>query len=793
MALKHDNPSQPRYDKDARESVSARAPYNFIPLPRRVIPAPTPPDHDHYEGLSGWITCDLETFAPTYVRGMLTETQYRAFGKKKPKDLTEEEKEAQSSFFATTEKSIAGQLTPVIPGSSLRGMIRAVVEIAGYGRMRWVAKNPTFFMRAVAAARDDPLKEPYDALLGRYGSNVQGGFLKKQRDGWYINPAIRPGDVGFAERRKGYLTIRDSKINAANFPDLRPSDDPKPSFRHFDDPKYGPQYYHVTFDHQRRSGRRGSYDAIGPLAAVGRGKKYQYHGYLVCSGNMKENNPSGDSPRKKHALLLPADDQVPPLKIPEQVVQDYLAGLSPYQREMLWGGEQGCLKDGAPVFYVVARGDVVAFGHSPNFRAPALVQDENRAATPYDFVPGILLDETNPDFADAIFGWVEEPDGPQVEDRPQFAGRVSFEDAHFTDASGDVWYAQDAITPHPLSEPKPTTFQHYLVQNREMGHDPNRKERLAHYATPPNETEIRGHKRYWHQGADPDIEASPSERKNVETGVSHESQLTRIRPINPGVRFRFRVWFENLCEEELGALLWALTLPGRPGQVTRHKLGMGKPLGMGAVSISAQVHLTDRQERYSQLFAAHSWAAGVEKKDPAPFIQKFERHILDELGNKQAEHLYELERMAMFLAMVAWHEGTESWQEATRYMEIAHGLDEINEFKHRPVLPDPLAVVAGQSVRATRPATFSRSRSREQQRTPPQRTQETGGRETGVVKFFNDQRGFGFITREDGGDIFVHYSNIRGQGRRSLRDGQRVSFSIGPGRKGPEARDVEEL
>jgi CspA family cold shock protein len=53
---------------------------------------------------------------------------------------------------------------------------------------------------------------------------------------------------------------------------------------------------------------------------------------------------------------------------------------------------------------------------------------------------------------------------------------------------------------------------------------------------------------------------------------------------------------------------------------------------------------------------------------------------------------------------------------------------------------------------------------------------------TGTVKFFNDQKGFGFISREDGPDVFVHFSNIEGTGRRTLLDGQRVEFEISPGR-----------
>jgi CspA family cold shock protein len=65
---------------------------------------------------------------------------------------------------------------------------------------------------------------------------------------------------------------------------------------------------------------------------------------------------------------------------------------------------------------------------------------------------------------------------------------------------------------------------------------------------------------------------------------------------------------------------------------------------------------------------------------------------------------------------------------------------------------------------------------------------------SGRVKWFSDLRGYGFITGDEGGsDLFVHYTGIAGDGRRSLQAGARVSFEIREGRKGPEAFDVRPL
>lgn len=707
MALNHDNPTRPRRDRDGNE-IWARAPYNFVPLPNKVVAAQQPlPRHDRYDKnlLTGWIDCELETCSPTYVRGMLTEQQFEEQGRAKPDELERDEIEKRAPFFATSDEEVDGRLVPVLPGSSLRGMVRSLVEVASYGRVRWIGKEPVFTFRAVAAAKDDPLRDPYRDVLGPFGRNVRAGYLERVGSDWYVRPALLPdNDMGWPER-SAYLKVKERQIGSSDIP----------GYIRLNSADYHPQLHRVSFDIAVAQGKRGRYvrlNQIGPRDAG-----YEHDGVLVCSGNMLETGSARQkSPRRNHALVLaPNPDPRTRIRISQQALEDYQASLTPFERDELgpWGSGPGCFPQpeelrsrdedapvyykgedgtrfGPPLFYVspdtTPEDEVVYFGHSPNFRIPARHEfdDGRRATRPPDFAPSEIYDTEKADLADAIFGWVEEKEGGPKEQR---AGRVFFEDARFEKAEDDVWLSSRSITPHVLSGPKATTFQHYLVQDRSKGHDPDNKSSLAHYGTPPNETAIRGHKFYWHKGGDPDIEATTEERK-------HESQLTRIIPVKQGVHFKFRVRFENLRGEELGALLWALTLPGDGKETYRHHLGMGKPLGMGAVEITPTLYLTQRDKRYRQLFADEDWHEPVQEIDGQQYVEDFERFVRRGIdASPEDEPLAELDRIQALLALHEWHESDRAWLDRTRYMEIEHGPSKINEYSERPVLPDPLAVV----------------------------------------------------------------------------------------------------
>lgn len=730
MTLWHSNPAQQRYKpkKDRKQNLLyeywqwAYAPYNFISLPERLVTVKAPLPFDRFEGLSGTIVCEIETCSPTYTRGMLTRDQFDRFGSKKAEDLKDEEKLEHAGFYSPDLADTIEEFPkPKLPGSALRGMIRGFVEIIGFGKMRWVNDSPRISFRAVAASpKTDALAAPYKKLLSP--ENLAAGYLIQKGESWAIQPAKAPRDIGCAEDAP-YLKVNKKLRNKQNkfdkeatekrLADLRSI----PGFRDFDDDDYLPANLPVSFT--IGDGRQDNW--IHKIA--GRTAGLEYEGVLVCSGNMIETTQMKEekqaapqsvkqkkrqpSPRQVYALVLARDENRIEIPISIHVVEDYRESLTEFQRSKPFDSVNGCLKNGEPVFYATDdAGKVAAFGHTPNFRIPARRLGSKRASTPRDFVPAFLQDDDKLDLADALFGWTPEPGGKR---RTSMAGRVFFEDAVYVGHKHGVWHQPTPIIPEILATPKPTTFQHYLVQDQTRGHDPDKKEALAHYATPESETAIRGYKCYWHKGEAPKIEI---EATADELAKKH-SQLTRMRPIKAGVSFRGKIHFENLQPVELGALLWALALPGKAGETYRHKFGMGKPLGMGALAIQTKLYLTARKplsqpdaqpSRYEKLFGEkEEWHTATSPAEATTYLNAFEEYVRAQIGAGK-KRFAELSRIQALLTMLQWREhADELWLKWTDYMKIEHPEFE-NQYSERPVLPNPQTVVDLTFGRKLRPA-----------------------------------------------------------------------------------------
>ncbi|WP_252864411.1 TIGR03986 family CRISPR-associated RAMP protein [Caldicellulosiruptor bescii] len=330
-----------------------------------------------------------------------------------------------------------------------------------------------------------------------------------------------------------------------------------------------------------------------------------------------------------------------------------------------------------PVFFITDQANnVIAFGHTGFFRLS------------YDYtigehIPKNLQSDDVIDFAEAIFGKAGQTNS--------FASRVFFEDAELIETPENLENIfLTETSPKILSAPKPTAFQHYLEQPEGVQ---TSKDKLHHWNT--KEAKIRGYKLYWHRNTpdEPYHEHSWSEGKIIKDSEQH----TVIKPIGRGVKFKSRIRFENLSKEELGCLLFVLDLPDG----YYHKIGMGKPLGLGTIKIKPTLFLIDKKIRYSSLFHEDEWELGIERKETLQdYKSDFEKYIMRNIPDEEkdnANSLWETKRLKELKILLCWeHNNCVGWLEKTRYMTIGDRAKKIeNEFRKRTVLPKPSEVIQG--------------------------------------------------------------------------------------------------
>lgn len=648
----HQKGRQQRQSNAQSDRGHAHAPYNFVPLndENNMLEGELFLDSCYAEGRhTGYFDVTLETKTPLFVRGMR--------GADMPDDTKINEP------FMLNGK-------PVIPGSSLRGMIRAIVEIITFGKMHFVDDAQKIFFRAVAAEKDDPQGQFYKKIMGNpnsethAGKNVAVGYLVHKDDKWFVQPA-KPFD-----RNRPFALVKD-KANVVQ---------EVQGIRHLNSSDYCLARFEVSYQENG-----------GGINKVSTPKNpTQATAWLVCTGNMAQTQTSSqkiETERKNFVLVKKAHEnktnENKTIPIPEHVIDDYKQGLTPFemgddeQSKDYFDKENGILKDGNIIFYVEKDNQVIQFGHTPNFRV-AHLNPENRATSPRDFVPKKLLDPYFTDYADAIFGYVSDKDFKPTEERPvAYAGRVSFTSATYI--CGTI---EKKKIIRVLSSPKPTTFQHYLEQPEGVN---TPKKELTHYGKTgafydKKGARIRGHKLYWRKQVTFDT------LQEKEDGHKDREKIdVPMKPLREGLTFNFRVYFENLTDAELGALAWALSLPIDGGKTGYHMLGMAKPFGLGVVKLIPTLYLSNRQARYQTLFdEGGGWTKAESETDYNIYIEKF----CDELKAHGIDFIKQ-PRIREFITMLIHMANADD--EQYQYMTI-------DEYKHRPVLPRPHQVVKGNTT-----------------------------------------------------------------------------------------------
>lgn len=588
---------------------AGRAPYNFVPLAAKVrwlTEEETPPDLDEYhkDCLSGEIDVEFVALTDFYIRGMWRWQDFQGLPEAKG------DRPEQTQPFL-----VNGQLR--LPGSSIRGMIRNLVEIFGQAPFDQLNDQQLFF-RAVAATENLDLRNPtsFEPQAVAYKSRVMRQDQQKDPNGPYVR-------AGFLYGSRDEWEIRPAQRNLEN----------------------GQQWYRYRTDEIWVRPRRVNF-SVGrePWADIDTGGRHK--GWAIASGPI---------PKKTSQWIIHEEDgNAAVVKIPDVDKLAYLEnGITQDLKKK--GFDYSAGSKGVPCFYVEwddPQGNRhVSFGHTHYFRLPY------RNTTGQAVPAGMRRDEFENrwDLAQAIFGRVSKrKEGAEVRGQ---RGRVSFEDAFLTAAQAEVY--DPAVRRVVLGQPKPTTYQHYLVQYSEGVEESVHWDGDRHGQGTPV---VRGHKLYWHRPGAPLVEAK-DDQDNV---------ASRMQPARSGARFRSLIRYENLRPWELGALLMALQLPDG----SAHHLGMGKPLGLGSFRLEVKaVREVDRASRYRQFLAAPGRLetgakATVAGGNPIELYQNAFAQWLLEQPQATRGALWQDPRLKELLAMLRWRGLPTDWLARTRYLEF---------------------------------------------------------------------------------------------------------------------------
>ncbi|MDD2230086.1 MAG: TIGR03986 family CRISPR-associated RAMP protein [Candidatus Cloacimonetes bacterium] len=649
-APSYDKPSNRGFERGGniggRQPVldGASAPYNFIPLNDHLITvkAEDLPDFDQQKGYDGYLDLEIDAKTPLYIR--------QTYSAEQMQKLEELAREGNKDEELDYKLSLSGFYRPAhaayrIPGSSLRGMLRTLFEVATYSKMTYIDDHKLYYRSFADPSteyRDQYAKWMMESSGNIYYPKVSAGYLSKRGNHYSIKEAVS------YHRVEEDLVLKNGIIRESmSMPNKR-----SPNKYYLEFIKKTP-FIEVIFKAESERVHRHSvemkYSSVSDIQPMQSPVSAGYQrGYLVLSGWIPSRNIG------KHMHWVVSEPSTKSYEVPKDLIRDYDKDVNRKGTNLLKFVKQ--TKEGCPCFYIMDKGQIKAFGHTGLFRMV------------FNNSIGDLRPEAHKvddlDLAESVFGLIK---GKQI--RP---GRVFVEDA-VCDKAVEMPEAQ---YPKILSGPKPSSFQHYIAQDvkliKAVGSNNKNRTGIKNYDS--RDARLAGNKFYWHRDHDAWI-ANPADVNKA------KKQYTKIHPLDTGSTFKGRIRFMNLSAAELGALLTIINLP----QGCCHKIGMAKPLGLGTVHLRAKLNMIDRSKRYSDLAAL-----GITDADESSFISAFTDLLKNEL-KIQIDNPWQLDRLKELKAMLDYEHKPPS--EKTRYMEIEYGKTERqrgdNEYKLRPILKRP--------------------------------------------------------------------------------------------------------
>lgn len=602
------------------------SPYNFVPLHEHVhLPEwgkSVSHDVPFSDGLSAEIHYTLTAETPLLVGGQQTSASENAPGQVHP------------FRFSTGETSYA------IPGSSLKGMLRAVMEIAGFGRMRFVDDRALSVRDLTNPAKSFYRDHMTENKRGVIEPNVRSGWLQFDADG---TAKLMQCEYSRVEQSV-VKEFSDDAEWTTFWNGLNSDTTARKKYQEWDRSFDGIR--EVFFDpepvkvhrHSRVSLRYSKARAFGTGSTIGT---------IVFTGQVGQ----------KHMEFLFHSSAEECFPVEETVLRQFLQIHESSDEWAFWRHQ-----DYIPVFYLGSAENPVSMGLAQMYRLP---YQHTIGETIDHSSPGETIDHSSPkhreepgvangyDLADLLFGAVG--DGEQ----DNLKGRVSIETATLMNSANKV--EQD---PTILNGPKPSFYPNYIVQSTEEFVQ-LKGSTYQTYVTPKegenSNPRIRGFKRYPVRPVD---DASVQPLNEDQKGKL--SVQVKLFPLQEGATFSGRIVCHNLRPEELGALLWVLTWGGRDR--LRHNLGMGKPFGFGQINLV----IDHEQSRLTSNDAVDGAASTLDEDVMAALQSTFVDYMNEQPirgGWLESPQIRNLLAMADPQASIAYTENTGS---RLRHMPLGH-------------------------------------------------------------------------------------------------------------------------
>lgn len=463
-----------------------------------------------------------------------------------------------------------------IPGSTMKGVFRKNTEILGFGYPEFI-ENRTFMYRNFAEG--DISRNEYEKVVGKKAKNIQAGYIYKDNGVYKLKPASKI-------RKKSWISISEKKLmqilegecKNINFmydesllEEIKDKEVWKKYCEEHAPEDYKPYVQEISFDMEKNK-----------ITKISTDKNLEYKGIILNTNYIQE--------KSKHYIIPDMDENQDEIEVNSAYIlnykADYDANTQIKNKEFYLLPEVEGIKNKTYIFYKVENNEVRYLGKSPFLR---IFYDRSvRDCIKINNIGKSI------DYPSAIYGYADESTKKYSLNREQnYKSRVSF-----TDVKVETPNIKTKKYEMILSSPKASCYKFYLKQDNVLNSKEVMTYNLKGEGKNVKKPEIRGRKFYWNKDFIEDEFMVKGVSQEEGSNISEKVKIKLNEVFEKGNKFKGRIYFENLEDDELGLLLLSIKLKDD----CKENIGIAKPYGMGRINIdSVKLYLENINNKFDSL------------------------------------------------------------------------------------------------------------------------------------------------------------------------------------------------